>query len=293
MTDFELRCFINVANYRSFSKAANVMFISQSAASKEIRRLEEELGFPLFIRSTRYVTLTESGKSFYDDIIKSLSVLDHGIDRAKNIYERGNQILRIASSIPEALRPVSDKIRKYSDRHPDILISLVRVRQEDLISMLETNLADAAVDDSEGFRGNPDLYTAPVVKSRIIALVNRDSPLSRKRKLKGSDLISECLIHPVMDSKTGTLFLDKSVANYTSSILTRDHLYAESMESMVFYILCNRGIGLLPEYIPIDYPELKKIPIDMNFDISIDMCIRKDLESDAVRSFMKAICDDM
>ena len=64
MTIHQLQSFLAVAEKQSFTAAADTLYISQSALSQQIRQLEHQLGFQLFDRSTRQVTLTEAGRSF-------------------------------------------------------------------------------------------------------------------------------------------------------------------------------------------------------------------------------------
>lgn len=64
ITSRQLRAFILTAHYESFSRAAEHMFITQPGMSILIQELEAQLGFPLFERTTRKVTLTESGSRF-------------------------------------------------------------------------------------------------------------------------------------------------------------------------------------------------------------------------------------
>ena len=66
MTDRQLMGFLTIVEKKSFTAAAEAMYISQSALSQQIRHLERQLGFALFDRSTRQPTLTEAGRSFYE-----------------------------------------------------------------------------------------------------------------------------------------------------------------------------------------------------------------------------------
>ena len=64
MTIFQIECFLTVAEFLNFAKAAEQMNISQPAITRQIQSLENELGGKLFQRSTRVVRLTENGHVF-------------------------------------------------------------------------------------------------------------------------------------------------------------------------------------------------------------------------------------
>ena len=76
-----LRYFVAVAHERHFTKAAKSLGISQPPLSQQIKRLEEEVGTPLFRRLTRGVELTEAGEAFYEDACKILAMSDAALDR--------------------------------------------------------------------------------------------------------------------------------------------------------------------------------------------------------------------
>ena len=67
MTFTQLRCFIEVARQLNFARAAETLYISQPAVSRQIHALENELGVRLFDRTRHVVALTSAGESFYHD----------------------------------------------------------------------------------------------------------------------------------------------------------------------------------------------------------------------------------
>ena len=72
MNTNQIKCFITVAENNSFSKSATKLFLSQSTISKNISRLEKELGFKLIDRSHKHIKLTNKGSYFYQ-IIKPIA----------------------------------------------------------------------------------------------------------------------------------------------------------------------------------------------------------------------------
>ena len=69
-----VRSFVAVATELHFGRAAARLYVSQPAVSKQVRKLEDQLGEPLFERDSRHVTLTARGRQFYDDAQRLLAI---------------------------------------------------------------------------------------------------------------------------------------------------------------------------------------------------------------------------
>ena len=81
-----LESFITIVQEGSFSKAAKVLYVSQSALSQQIQSLEKEIGFSLFIRNkSKANILSKSGEEFFNYVQNALSILDSGIKKCKTL----------------------------------------------------------------------------------------------------------------------------------------------------------------------------------------------------------------
>src|SRR5688500_13056900 len=75
----QLRAFLKVAELRSFTQAAEVLYLSQPAVTQQIQSLEREVGERLFERRARRVTLTPAGEAFYPFVRRALALLEEGV----------------------------------------------------------------------------------------------------------------------------------------------------------------------------------------------------------------------
>src|SRR5215475_10285457 len=100
-----LRYLVAVADAGTFTDAAERMFIAQPTLSQQIRRLEEMVGTPLLQRRREGVRLTEAGAVLLEASRAVLSLLDHGVDRAREAAGLGRPRLRVVipPELPEAL----------------------------------------------------------------------------------------------------------------------------------------------------------------------------------------------
>jgi LysR family transcriptional regulator, nitrogen assimilation regulatory protein len=104
----QLRYFVHVANLRSFSKAARVLNVAQSAISRHIQGLEAELGTPLLLRTTRGVDLTEAGRtlvSMAEPLLASVVQLREAVSKAAET-PRGEVVVGMPQSISPGLAPL-------------------------------------------------------------------------------------------------------------------------------------------------------------------------------------------
>ena len=87
MTHTQLKSFLVIARYRSFTAAADQLYISQSALSQQMKSLEQELGFTLFDRGSRQLALTEAGRSFYRNAQQLQALYAHALSEGQQLQQ--------------------------------------------------------------------------------------------------------------------------------------------------------------------------------------------------------------
>ncbi|KKW69034.1 LysR family transcriptional regulator [Lampropedia cohaerens] len=116
-----LRTFEAAARTGSFRAAASELFLSPSAVSHAIRRLEDSLGTSLFKRTTRSITLTPAGETLYGHVSRALDELRQGIDQ---VATKGPTILRLHSAPSFAAQWLLPRLRDFLQSHPQIDLRL-------------------------------------------------------------------------------------------------------------------------------------------------------------------------
>src|ERR1700675_3944908 len=131
---FALRLFARVARKGSFSAAGRELDIPQSTASRTIATLEREMGVPLFVRTTRAVTLTDAGLDFLTRIESVLAELDEAEHAARGTGERRG-ILRIGLATNFVVGGGIPRLSDFMSRDPALRIELLMGDQrEDLVA---------------------------------------------------------------------------------------------------------------------------------------------------------------
>jgi DNA-binding transcriptional LysR family regulator len=135
MTDrlLALRAFVRTARSGSFSRAARELGLSQPSISRILSQLEIEVGARLLVRTTRAVTLTDSGADYLARIEPLLLALDEADHAARGTGElRG--VLRIALSSSFGVREVIPRLPKFLERHPALRVDMgINDQRQDLV----------------------------------------------------------------------------------------------------------------------------------------------------------------
>src|ERR1700741_3137455 len=121
----ELQVFLMVAKEGSFSRAAERLFRTQPAISLTIRKLEEDLGQPLFVRGARPIRLTDAGtllREYAERLINLRDEVKKGLDELEGL-KRGELSLGVNESSIHALLPA---LAEFRQMHPGVLVRVNR-----------------------------------------------------------------------------------------------------------------------------------------------------------------------
>lgn len=224
--------FIIVAEKGSLSRAAENLYITQPALSKQIKLLEKELGYKLFIRSHKGMTLTESGKSLYDDIHPLLLSLKNKINEHKKIEK-----IRFGVSPFLATYYLPELEGKNQ-----VPIELTATREEcyEFISMMEMGKIDSAI--IQDYPSHQTLYSKFLYEEEFKVVVPKEHPLSKKQTVT----IEDCLKYPqVLPPKESRLY------NNIQSFTQEKQIHPEKLISVPYpliidYVTKGYGITYLP-----------------------------------------------
>lgn len=285
MNTYQLEYFVAVADYRSFSKASQKMHISQPAITKSIKALETELMFPLFIRNSRSVALTEPGLSFYNDVKKVLEILRGSIEKAQSLSLQTTRVIRIGTSMPENLVYLASFIRQFHKDYPDIVVTITKKEPENLLSLMRFGSIDAIIDDSSSIDDLFGVDSIPIRFCPIVALVNRSNPLSHKDVLTAKDIEGQKIIMP-SPSTRGQL-ANSEFGQWLSSLNAKEFVHVDSVEMMQSLLLVDEGIAFPPKYLRNFLEELCQIPLEVNINAELDLFYPKNITDPIMECFLK------
>lgn len=183
----QMRYFLAVADELNFTRAAERLHLAQQALSASIRRLEEQLGVALFVRSTRRVELTAAGEVFVDAASAAVAAAADAIERVRQAAEGRSGRLSIGFSTAAGGVPIVRQIiRTFSESAPGVDI---RTEEHDFGDP-SAGLADGRVDAAFIFGPLPvaGLSSITLVQEDRLLAVRPEDPLAARTAVTPDDL---------------------------------------------------------------------------------------------------------
>jgi len=192
MSNFRLKVFHSVAVHLNFTKAAEELYISQPAVTKNIKELETELDAKLFDRLSNNVALTEAGRIVFDyaeHVLELDKKLAFDLSTLKQKYA-GQLKLGASTTIGQYILP--SILAKFHERHTDIALMLLNDNTEKIERALLRNEIDLGI--VEGSSKNNQIKYIPFIKDEIVAIAHTSQPLSEQDEISLSELKSLPLV---------------------------------------------------------------------------------------------------
>lgn len=241
----QLSYFISVAEYSSFTKAAQHHFITQTAVSQQINALEQELGVRLFNRNNRVVQLTPAGNVF----LKEAKLLVEQYDSAKKAAKRAEfgfqGSLKLGFLGPNERDFLPALLLDFRRQYPDVDIDLRQGTVYQLKEAVRNGALDLAFNLNYSIEGFPGICWQTVQKEPIYAIVPKNHRLADRESIRRAELADDDFV-----------FIDRLEASYAYDAMFTDCVNAgffpkiiakaQSMEAAVMMVEAEIGVTTLP-----------------------------------------------
>jgi DNA-binding transcriptional LysR family regulator len=240
--DFDqLTTFVQVAKLKSFSKAGQKVFRSQSAVSAQIRQLEQAYKAKLLDRSAKSVELTPSGEVLFEFAERLLRLRDESM---QVVADRGNLVqgpVAFGANEATCLYLLPDIFGEFQRRYPLVNISIYRNFSHKILQRLEEGSLDLGIVTLPV--KSPNLKMHIINRDRLRFMVSTKNPLSQKSHLTLEEVASAPLIFP----KTGYTrqVLDKLFRPYRSRL--RVPMELPSIGMIKTFVAADVGLSIISE----------------------------------------------
>ena len=282
MNERQLQCFVTVAKYLNFTRAAEDLYMTQAAVTYQMSELEKSLKVRLFNREQGRVSLTEAGESFLDGANTILQNMDAARRDARGI-DRGELDSLCIACYGDVLFPLlPDLLRRFRRARPQVAVTLA----QSVASRIVENLNSGAID--VGFLTGYGDYAPSLswLDAKLLfvdshcAVMPADHPLASRRSIAIEELERDRKI----------LFAEKELLGRDDSAVGLDDvLHLEDPQSVVAMVAAGYGVSICVSHVaPQGRRDVACVPVDGSA-MSIYVCARKGPRKEALTAFLDEV----
>ena len=289
----QLKYFVAVAEYRSFTKAAEQYFLTQTAITQQIQKLEETVGVQLIDRKTRPISVTPMGQVLLREARDILMRMDHAVQRTQEAASGISGSLRIGYTKGYEHSDLSVKLRKFHHDYPNVLLNCFRCDTDSLTTGLINGEYDMIFTwDSTNICKDEAVEFRLQDRVQLMVALYGSHPLAKRTVLTRADLRDEVMLF-MTPSATGDSLGDEYFirlyhnAGYQPNILLR----SSDVESILMMVSAEVGISILPgscmRHLS-DSDNLVFVPLEGEHEVEEILAVwRKDNESPSLQKFLR------
>ena len=252
----QLEFFLQVIEEGSFSKAADTVGRTQPAVSIAVRRLEEEVGAPLFDRSQKTPTLTEAGEVIHDYAQRIVALRDQAREAVAELRTLKRGRVRVGANESTSLYLLPQVILAFRERHPEVKVEIYRHVSERLPrEVLERNV-DFAVLAFEPV--DRDLESFCILRDELVLILHPEHRLAGRASVTVEELGREPFLAHNVRTASRNKVIEVFAEHHTPLNIT---LELATVETIKRFVQLNVGLAFVPH-----------------------MCVREELERGAMAS---------
>ena len=200
----QLKYFVKSAEYLNFSVAAKHLYITQSTLSQQIKQLEFELGFELFLRNSRHISLTEAGEEFLPFARKTIQDAEDGVQRLYDLQHVKTGTLRIG--VTYSLSTVlTEAVIGFIKAYPGIKLEIIYKTVDELLALLRERKVDFVL-SYKPLCNAPDIASMFLFENALALVVDKEHPLANRKNIKLQELSGKELLLPSKGLQARTMF---------------------------------------------------------------------------------------
>ncbi|SVB01961.1 uncharacterized protein METZ01_LOCUS154815 [marine metagenome] len=188
----QLEMFQAIVESGSFTKAGQRLHVSQSAISRQINLLEEELGVQVLMRSNKRVFLTEAGKTLLKHCYRIFRDIEEAVLAVSQNEMVGRGTLRVGGGMSVCSFLLPQILREYKTLYPNIALTVTTGTSEPTILKIRNNEVDVGVLTLPV--ESQDLEVTSVFREEMVVVTSQNHPLSKKTEVTPEEIASMPLI---------------------------------------------------------------------------------------------------
>jgi len=238
-----LKAFITVAELGSFSEAADSLYLTQSAISKRIALLEQQIGKRLFDRFARQVSLTEAGNELLPRARRILQEYENALQAINDLSGEASGTLRLAISHHLGLHRLPPILKQFAKQYPNVTLDIEFMDSEKAYEQVLHGDSEVAV-ITLALDSHHNINSKKIWNDPLRFICAQDHPLAKLKKPALKDLAEYPIILPGLNTYTGRIIQNLFQKEGIPLKAPMSTNYLETISTMVEIGL---GWSVLPE----------------------------------------------
>ena len=236
----QLQAFLQVAHHRSFSRAAEALFLTQPSVTARIQSLERELGERLFERSGRSVTLTDAGIAFMPHAQRALTAVQEGTDAIDAVRAGEVGSIRIGASASIATYVLPRFLKKFHGLRPRVHLHLSTGPSEEMTEKLLAGEIHVSV---SRLTQHPQVESLHLYNDDLVLAVSSDHPFARRGKVTFAEAGREPFLFFERGYSYHSLIYNMFLR---AGVVPEAAMELDSMETTKHMVEAGIGVAILP-----------------------------------------------
>jgi len=204
----QFKYFIEIVEAGSYSRAAEKLYVAQSALSRQVKELEDELQTALLTRDARQFELTPAGQLFYERARRILEDIDDTLVQARHVGNGAQGVIRLQHSSSVILTPrISNALSQALDQHPGVTLDVSMLPSENQTLEIEEGRVDIGLLRLPTLRRHPHIQVREIGSEQLMVAVPRNSPLAARDNVELAELRDQAFISIPHKDRGGLSYL--------------------------------------------------------------------------------------
>ncbi len=237
-----LQIFCDLAELKSFSKAAEKNMISQSAVSQQLAQLEKSFHTPLIDRSRKAFSLTDAGELFYNTCKDVLSRYESFQSSLNYLKSSTKSKISIAAIYSIGMHSLQSYVKKFMELHPQVYLDIEYLSAAEIYNLLLLGKIDVGLVAVP--RNHPDIEVYDFISEPLVLVCSPQHPYAKKTNIDVNMVQYESFIAFARNVPTRN-WIDKLLLNY--NIAVKPTMEFDNVETIKRVVEINTGISIMPE----------------------------------------------
>lgn len=217
----QMQYFMTVAEYRHFTRAADKLFVSQSALSQQITKLENDFGIKLINRDKHPIELTPAGRELFLHAKSIVHEVEEMQQQMQKYLPPDKRTISLGMITGLGNINIVEILTSFNNKYPNISVNIINKLSKELCLMLQENVIDAAIFAAPYNLSEYPFEVLPLEQEEFVLITPQNHPLSTCTLVDLAETADENYIFPTPENVSHDIFINEChKAGFTPKIIS-------------------------------------------------------------------------